>query len=96
MEKRDGVRMIELNYAGAEGNRVPAYLLIPPGKGEFAGIVFGHWLQKGSPLANKDEFLEEALVMARAGAVCVLVDAPQVRHDFVLGKRSRGRHAAAE
>ena len=86
VEKRGDVRVIELNYAGAEGNRVPAYLLIPPGKGGFAGIVFGHWLQKGSSLANKDEFLEEALVMARAGAVCFLVDAPQVRHDFVTDK----------
>src|SRR5579871_3624279 len=86
VEKRGDVRVIELNYAGAEGNRVPAYLLIPPGKGGFAGIVYGHWLQKGSSLRDKDEFLEEALVMARAGAVCVLVDAPQARHDFVLEK----------
>src|SRR4051794_38404685 len=39
VEKRGGVRLIELNYAGAGGDRVPAYLLIPPGKGPFAGII---------------------------------------------------------
>jgi dienelactone hydrolase len=86
VEKRGDVRMIELNYAGANGDRVPAYLLIPSGKGPFAGIVWGHWLKPGSHLTDKDEFLEEALVLARAGVVSVLVDAPQVRHDFAPEK----------
>jgi dienelactone hydrolase len=87
VEKRGGVRLIELNYAGAGGDRVPAYLLIPPGKGPFAGIIWGHWLKKGSPLANKDEFLEEAISLAQhSGVVSLLIDAPQVRHDFVPEK----------
>ena len=64
VHKRDKVRLIELNYAGASGDRVPAYLLIPPGGGPFTAIIWGHWLKKGSPLANKDEFLEEAVVGA--------------------------------
>ena len=33
VEKRGSVRLIELNYAGDGGDRVPAYLLIPPGNG---------------------------------------------------------------
>lgn len=86
VEKRGDVRMIELNYAGANGDRVPAYLLIPSGKGPFAGIVWGHWLKPGSHLTDKDEFLEEAVVLAHAGVVSVLVDAPQVRHDFAPEK----------
>ena len=87
VEKRGSVRLIELNYAGDSGDRVPAYLLIPPGNGPFPAIIWGHWLMKGSPLANKDEFLEEALVLAeRSGVVSVLIDAPQVRHDFVEEK----------
>ncbi|MBZ5508688.1 MAG: hypothetical protein LAO78_24775 [Acidobacteriia bacterium] len=86
VEKRGDVRLIEVNYAGASGDRVPAYLLIPHGNGPFPAIIWGHWLMKGSPLANKDEFLEEALVLARAGVVSLLIDAPQVRHDFVEQK----------
>src|SRR5437879_6304868 len=35
VQKRGNVRLIELNYAGASGDRVPAYLLIPSGKGPF-------------------------------------------------------------
>jgi dienelactone hydrolase len=86
VHKRDKVRLIELNYAGASGDRVPAYLLIPPGNGPFPAIIWGHWLMKGSPLANKDEFMDEAIVLARSGVVSLLIDAPQVRHDWVEDK----------
>src|SRR5579859_5191650 len=58
-EKRGGVMLIELNYAGASGDRVPAYMVLPRGGGDHPAIIWGHWLKKGSPLANKDEFLEE-------------------------------------
>ncbi len=85
-EKRGNVMMIELNYAGASGDRVPAYLLVPHGGGPFPAIIWGHWLMKGSPLANKDEFLEEALALAQAGVVSLLIDAPQARHGFVAEK----------
>ena len=90
VHKRGNVRMIELNYAGASGDRVPAYLLIPPGSGPFPAIIWGHWLMKGSPLANKDEFLEEAVALAHSGVVSLLIDAPQVRHEWVEPKSDAG------
>src|SRR5258707_8961189 len=58
VEKRDGIMVIEMSYPGSRG-RVPAYLLLPPGKGPFPAILWGHWLKKKSPLNNRDEFLEE-------------------------------------
>jgi dienelactone hydrolase len=82
IEKRDNSMLIELNYAGSNGDRVPAYLVIPHGKGPFPAIIWGHWLKQGSPLANKDEFLEEALALAHSGVLSLLIDAPQARHDF--------------
>jgi len=88
VKKRDKIRLIELNYSGASGDRVPAYLLIPPGNGPFPAILWAHWLMKGSPLANKDEFLEEALVLAHSGVVSLLIDAPQARNDWVEVKSS--------
>src|SRR6185437_5237034 len=90
VHKRGNVRMIELNYAGAGGDRVPAYLLIPPGGGPFPAIIWGHWLMKDSPLANKDELLEEAVALAHSGVVSLLIDAPQVRHDWVEAKSDAG------
>jgi dienelactone hydrolase len=95
VQKRDKVRLIELNYAGASGDRVPAYLLIPPGGGPFPAIIWGHWLKKGSPLANKDEFLEEAVVLARSGVVSLLIDAPQARNEWVEAKGDAGPLEAA-
>ncbi|MCY0725654.1 hypothetical protein OVW19_28355, partial [Klebsiella pneumoniae] len=75
-ERRDGVTIIDLTYASPRGGRVPAYMVLPQGRGPFPAILFGHWMMPGSPLKNRREFLEEAIVMARAGAVSLLIDAP--------------------
>jgi hypothetical protein len=81
VEKRDSIMVISMDYAGGTG-RVPAYLLLPPGKGPFPAVLWGHWLKKNSLLNNRDDFLEEAMVLARAGVVSLLVDAPQARHEL--------------
>src|SRR3981081_2000400 len=77
-EERDGATVIELSYDSPRGGRVPATLLPPPGKGPFAGILFGHWMMPRSPVRSRKEFLEEALLLARSGAVSLLTDAPMV------------------
>src|SRR5829696_3365640 len=83
-EKRDGATVIDLTYASPRGGRVPAYLVVPEGRGPFAAVLFGHWMMPGSPMRNRREFLEEAVVLARAGAVSLLIDAPYVRPGFML------------
>jgi cephalosporin-C deacetylase-like acetyl esterase len=85
-EEGDGVTVIELSYDSPRGGRVPATLVLPPGKGPFAGILFGHWMMPRSPVANRKEFLEEALLLARSGAVSLLTDAPMVRPGFLAEK----------
>jgi hypothetical protein len=39
----------------AVGGRVPAYLVVPVGRGPFAALLFGHWMMEGSPLKNRRE-----------------------------------------
>ena len=85
-ERRDGVTITDLTYASTLGGRVPAYLVAPDGKKSVAAILFGHWMMPGSPLKSRREFLEEAVVLARSGAVSLLIDAPLVRPGFVLEK----------
>ena len=86
-ERRAGATVIDLTYASPRGGRVPAYLVVPDkGKKPFPAVIFGHWMMPGSPLMNRREFLEEALVLARAGAVSLLVDTPQLRPGFVREK----------
>ena len=82
-EKRRGAAVIDLTYASPRGGRVPAYLVVPEGRGPFAAVLFGHWMMPGSPMRNRREFLDEAVVLARAGAVSLLIDAPYVRPGFV-------------
>jgi len=69
-----GIRIIDLTYASPVQGRVTAFLVLPEGKGPFAGILFGHW----GP-GNRTEFLSESELYARAGAVSLLIDYPWTR-----------------
>lgn len=82
-QTRDGVMVQDIAYAGAHGDPVPAYLVIPqkPG-GKFAGIIWGHWLMPDAANANREEFLDEAIALANDGVVSLLIDAPQKRPNF--------------
>jgi dienelactone hydrolase len=71
---KNGVTVHDLTYASPKGGRVTAYLVVPPGKGPFAGLLFGHW----GP-GNRTEFLPEAVLYAEAGAVSLMIDYPWVR-----------------
>jgi cephalosporin-C deacetylase-like acetyl esterase len=80
---KDGARIYDVSYASLKGGRVPAYLVVPEKKGKYAAILFGHWAMKGSPMRNRMEFLDEAVVLAKAGVVSLLPDAPFARPEFV-------------
>ncbi|MFZ0738230.1 MAG: hypothetical protein WCA98_02885 [Candidatus Acidiferrales bacterium] len=81
---RGGVKIHDIDYASPLGGRVPAYLVVPAEKGKFAAILWGHWMMPNSPSANRGEFLEEAIILAQAGVVSLMIDAPQVRQGFKL------------
>ena len=74
LHSRAGVTVHDVSYASPKGGRVTAYLVVPAGEGPFAGLLFGHW----GP-GNRTEFLPEATLYAKAGAVSLLVDYPWVR-----------------
>jgi dienelactone hydrolase len=82
VEKRGKVLIIDMEYSGADDDHVPAWLVVPQGDGPFPGIVWGHWMQEKSPKRNRDEFLDEAVVLAESGVMSVLIDAPMVRPGY--------------
>jgi dienelactone hydrolase len=83
VEKRGEALVIDLEYdGGGREDHVPAWLVVPHGDGPFAAIIWGHWMMQGSPLRNRDEFLQEALVLARSGVMSLLIDTPMVRPDY--------------
>ena len=93
---REGVKIMDISYASPVGNRrasvgpnggmVTAYLIVPPGRGPFPAVIYGHWCMPGSDKRNRAEFLDEALVLAHAGVMSLLPDHVRVHPGFVEDK----------
>ncbi len=80
VQQLPGATVRDVSYASPKGGRVPAYLVVPEGRGPFAAVEFVHWGQ-----GDRTEFLSEALVYAKGGAVSLLIDAPYRRPDYKQG-----------
>ncbi len=83
VEKRGEVAIHDVSYASPKGGRVPAYLVVPGGKGPFAAVIWGHWYMPGSEFLNRKEFLDEAVMLAASGVVSLLPDGPIARPGYV-------------
>lgn len=72
-KEQDGVTIMDVNYAAytPQRGRIKAYLIRPAGKGPFAGLLFFHWL--GEPNGNRNQFLDEAMALAKQGTVALLI-----------------------
>ena len=86
VEHRGTVTVQDISYASPKGGRVPAYLVVPEGKGPFAAVIWGHWYWQNSEFFNRKEFLEEAVVLARAGVVSLLPTGPGARAGHLQDK----------
>jgi dienelactone hydrolase len=92
VEDHQGIKVYDITYSSPVGDRGPvvgpnggivaAYLVIPPGKGPFPAVIYGHWCMDGSDKKNRTEFLAESLVLARSGVISLLPDEVRVRPGF--------------
>ncbi len=71
IEEFDGGTLHDITYTSPKGGPVFAYLAVPKGNGPFAAVLFGHW---GN--GTRAEFIPEAKLYARAGAVSLIPDYP--------------------
>ena len=71
------------------GYRRIAELFRPTNDALFAAILYSHWYEPSSPDSNRGQFVEEAKEMARAGAICLLIETSWSDPDFFL-KRTQG------
>lgn len=86
-EKQGDVVVYDVTFTSPKGGVVPAYLVVPSkGRKPFAGVVWGHWYWENSPMRNRREFLDEAILMAQAGVISVLIDGPIARPGHVTNK----------
>ena len=83
VEHRGNVTVHDISYASPKGGRVPAYLVVPSGKGPFAAVIWGHWYWDNSAMRNRKEFLDEAVALAPSGVVSLLTDGPVARPGHV-------------
>ena len=86
VERRGAVAVHDISYASPKGGRVPAYLVVPGGKGPFAAVIWGHWYWNNSAMRNRKEFLDEAVALAPSGVVSLLTDGPIARPGHVEGR----------
>src|SRR4029077_2516485 len=87
VDKWGKVSVHDISYASPKGGRVPAYLVVPEGKGPFAAVLWGHWYWSNSSMRNRSEFLDEAVVLAHSGVVSLLPDGPIARPGHVGNNR---------
>jgi len=68
---QDGATVQDVTYASPRGGEVSAYLIYSSQQPPRAGLIFGHWGE-----GNREEFVDEALILARLGLVSLCLDAP--------------------
>jgi dienelactone hydrolase len=68
------IKIHDVSYRSPKGGRVTAYLVEPPGKGPFAGVVYLHGTG-----GTRLELLPQATWLAARGAVALVIDSPFAR-----------------
>ena len=81
-KKEDGYTKQLLVFQTPFGYRRMAELFTPDREGPHALILFVHWYEPGSPSSNRSQFVEEAIEMAKAGAICLTVETLWSDPDF--------------
>jgi len=86
VQRRANATVYDITYDSPKGGVVPAYLVVPRGRGPFAAIIWGHWYWGNSSQRNRREFLDEAIALAPSGVVSLLTDGPIARPGYVTSK----------
>ena len=64
-----GVKIREISFEGAAGETIPAYLVVPRGKGPHPAVIYAH----GSG-GSRNDLLPSAVGLAQRGAVALVPD----------------------
>src|SRR6266852_6688229 len=86
VQHREHADVYDITYRSPKGGVVPAYLVVPKGRGPFAAVIWGHWYWDNSSMRNRRQFLDEAVVLAQAGVVSLWPDGPVARPGHVTNK----------
>src|ERR1044072_8360038 len=96
VQQRAGAIVYDITYDSPKGGVVPAFLVVPKGRGPFAAVVWGHWYWQTSSMRNRRQFLDEAIALAPAGVVSLLTDGPIARPGHVESKEPLNEQQALD
>jgi dienelactone hydrolase len=82
VQREANATVYDITYDSPKGGVVPAYLVVPKGRGPFAAVVWGHWCWQNSSMRNRKQFLDEAVALAPSGVISLLTDHPMSRPGY--------------
>ena len=84
LKKEDCYEKQLLVFQTSFGYRRMAELFLPEGAGPFPVILYVHWYEPESRDSNRSQFANEAVEMAKSGAICLTVETLWSDPDFFL------------
>jgi dienelactone hydrolase len=78
-QERDGVSVQDVEYPGAGGETVQAYLVLPAGGRRGPGVVYAHYAP-----GDRTTYLDEAVMLGRRGVASLVLSAPWSKREFWL------------
>ncbi len=79
----DGILLREITYDSADGSRNAATIVSPKAvTGPRPGILFVHWYGPPAPTSNRTQFVPDAVALAKAGALSLLIDTQWSRPEY--------------
>jgi len=81
-EEEDGIERQTLVVQTPFDYRRMGELFLPEGDGPFPAILYVHWYEPKAQNSNRSQFEQEAIEMARSGAVCLTIETLWSDPDF--------------
>jgi predicted esterase len=83
-KRGEGIMRELFTYATPFGYRRAAEIIRPENDARGAAILYVHWLESDAPDSNRTQFIGEAEVMAKRGAVALLIETMWSDRDWFI------------
>jgi dienelactone hydrolase len=83
-KRGDGITRELFTYATPFGYRRAAEIIRPENDARAAAILYAHWLESDAPDSNRTQFIGEAEIMAKRGAVALLIETMWSDRDWFI------------
>jgi dienelactone hydrolase len=92
--EQDGVAVREIDYAlGDKRNAATVFAPKEESGSARPAILFVHWYGPPAPTSNRTQFIPDAIALAKAGAVSLLIDTPWSKPEYFHERTREGDYA---